>query len=74
MDQNLLNSMKGMSREERLEYFKAHKTELMDSQLAAVNGGARASSHKGENPNSDVPYNGNWISSYGFVCHGEVIC
>ena len=72
MDQNFLNSLKGKSREERLEYFNSHKSELMDSQLEAVNGGT--SSHKGENPNSDVPYGGNWISSYGFICHGEVIC
>ena len=74
MNKKLLESMKGMSREERMEYFKAHKSELPESSLDTVNGGA-ASAKTNENPMSDiVPYKDRWISSWGYICDGEVVC
>ena len=40
--------------------------------LASVN---NLASSPLENPNSDeVPYNGNWFTSVGFICNGKVIC
>ena len=69
MDLSLIEAMKGKSREERAEYFKAHKAELLSaSDLKSVNGGATT------NPNSEVPYGGNWWSSFGYVCEGERFC
>lgn len=73
MDKGFIEELKGLSREERKQAFMEKKSELLDLEaLSAVNGGAAAGS--GENPDSDVPYTGNWISSWGFVCHGEVLC
>ncbi|SCW61631.1 hypothetical protein SAMN02910456_02193 [Ruminococcaceae bacterium YRB3002] len=73
MDKNLIESMKGKSREERAEMFKANKDAFLGADdLAAVNGGAGASA---ENPNSDeCPYKGSWVSSFGYICNGEVVC
>ena len=69
MDQQLIDSLKGKSREERAAFFKEHRNELLSpNDLKAVNGGA------GENPNSSVPYDGNWYSSFGFVCAGRQRC
>lgn len=72
LEKKTLNALKGMDREERAIYFKGHKSEIMDEMLTSVNGGT---AEPGENPNSEeVPYKGNWISSFGYVCDGEVMC
>ena len=69
MDQALIEAMKGKSREEREEYFKAHKSELLSAaDLKAVNGGGTT------NPKSEVPYDGNYWTSWGFVCRGDRFC
>ena len=74
MNKKMLESMKNMSREERMEFFKAHKSELLESALTAVNGGTYQPKTN-ENPMSDiVPYKDRWISSWGYICDGEVVC
>ncbi len=75
IDEELLESMKGKSREERTAFFLAHKTELLDDEMLKVNGGAAGGY---TNPNSDVPdANGNYWTSWGFICKGtdfEISC
>ncbi len=72
MDKEFLESLKGKTREERAEYFKEHKSAIMDGDLETVSGGTASAA---ENPNSDVPdENGNWISSFGYVCRGRRMC
>lgn len=74
MEKAKLDVLKGMSREARSEYFQKNKSDFLDSLLDSVNGGATRAGGK-ENPNSEeVPYNGNWVSSFGYVCDGETIC
>ena len=69
MDQALIESMKGKSREERADYFKNHKSELLSvDDLKSVNGGGTT------NPRSEVPFDGNWWTSWGFACKGEHFC
>lgn len=69
MDKSLIEAMKGKSREERKDFFVSHKAELLSpADLKSVNGGATT------NPNSEVPFNGNWWSSWGFVCEGAHFC
>ena len=59
-----MKMMKNMSRTERTEYFKSHKSELLSKGLETVNGGVVRC--EVENPNSEeIPYKGNWISSDG---------
>ena len=74
----MLEAMKGLSREERLAMIKSKSPRLMDdSSLDAVNGGAEYVNDDGShwNPNSDiVPFMGNWISSRGYICDGEISC
>ena len=74
MDKELLESLKGKSREERLTYFNEHKSELLDEALKNVNGATIS----GRNPNtaSDAADdgNGNYYSSFGWTCQGEVLC
>ena len=67
MDQKLLDSLKGMSREERAEYFAVNRTDLASSGLDAANGG-------GENPNSSCPYKNCWVTSFGYICKGVREC
>ncbi len=76
MDDRIRNELKDMSREERASYFEENKADILDGRLESVNGGlAAVAAEQKENPNSsEVPYNGNWYSSFGFVCDGEVIC
>ena len=73
MNQKLVENLKGMSREERMAFFTEHKSDFISlSDVSSVNGGAGA---EVENPNSEeCPYEGNWISSDGYVCNGEVVC
>lgn len=71
MNSAFLEAIKGLSREEKKSYFESHKGELFDQTLKAVNGGTGANV---ENPTSEVPYAGNWISSPGYVCEGKEIC
>ncbi len=71
MNKTILDTLKGLSREERKSYFESHKSELFDDGLRSVNGGTAAG---GENPTSENPYKGNWISSPGYICDGEEIC
>lgn len=69
-----LEAMKGMSREEREEYFKNNKSQFIETILTAVNGGAAKSAGR-ENPDSEqCPYKNCWFSSFGFICDGEQIC
>ena len=78
MDKKLLESMKGLSREERMAMIKSASSQLLDdSSLDSVNGGASYVTDEGTNwnPNSDIiPFKGNWISSRGYICDGEVVC
>ena len=82
MDKNELNRIKGLSREERAEYFRNNKEAclaLSEDELDKVNGGAGAGAFRdpepNENPNSEeVPYEGAWWSSIGFICDGMVGC
>lgn len=72
MNEKLVELLKGKSREEREEIFKNNRSRLLDESLNAVNGGNGA---EVENPNSEeCPYNGNWVSSFGYVCDGIVQC
>ena len=72
MNKELFESLKGKSREERAEMFRNNKSEfLAPEDLEKVNGGVESGL---ENPNSDDVFNGNWLSSFGFVCRGEVLC
>jgi len=74
MEKAKLDVLKGMSREARSEYFQKNKSDFLDGLLDSVNGGATRAGGK-ENPNSEeVPYNGLWVSSFGYVCDGETIC
>lgn len=42
-------------------------------ELGAVNGGNNERANM--NPNSsECPYLGNWVSSFGYICRGEVVC
>ena len=69
MDLNMIASLKGKSREERTEFFKSHKPELPSmSDLKEVSGG------KTSNPNSSVPWKGNYYTSWGFACKGYHFC
>lgn len=67
-----LEELKNLTREERSEYFKSHKADLLAADLEKVNGGA-GDGH-GENPDSEVPYKGNYYTSWGFVCDGYSFC
>ena len=75
MDKELLESLKAKSREERMEYFNAHKSELLDDSLEAVSGGRELGDR---NPNTesrgDNDGNGNYYTSMGWTCQGEVRC
>ena len=72
MEKALLESLKGKSREERMAYFNEHKSELLDETLEFVSGG------KDKNPNTesrgDDDGNGNYYTSCGWTCQGEVRC
>ena len=73
MNKELLSEMKSLSREERVDFFKQNKSALLESALSAVNGGKDDGERK--NPNSDiVPFENNWMSSFGYICNGEEIC
>jgi hypothetical protein len=73
MKKELRAEMKNLSRDERVDYFKMNKSSILDSALSAVNGGKSDGERK--NPNSEIiPFEGNWFSSDGYVCNGEVIC
>jgi hypothetical protein len=73
MNKELLSQMKSLNRDERVDYFKMNKSSILDSALSAVNGGKSDGERK--NPNSEIiPFEGNWFSSDGYVCNGEVIC
>ena len=75
MEKELLESLKGKSREERMAYFNEHKSELLDDSLEFVSGGHDEMPEEYRNPNSDVPdYFGNWMSSWNFICRGQEIC
>ena len=62
----------GLSRGKRKDLFFSMKSDLASDTLDTVNGGEGA---EVENPDSkEIPYKGNWESSEGFVCDGEVAC
>lgn len=70
MDNSILESLKGKSREERLAFFNANKENnfgLSEEELAAVSGGGTPS--EDANPDSwGIDNNGNYYSSWGYVC------
>ena len=70
MDNNILESLKGKSREERIAYLNANKDSfcaLSEDDLSKVSGGGTPS--EDQNPNSSgIDRNGNYISSWGYVC------
>ena len=69
MDKSLIEAIRGKSREERTTFFLSHKANLLaESELKSVNGGATT------NPQSSVPYKGNYYTSWGFVCDGNHFC
>lgn len=72
MDKQLIEVLRGKSREERTAFFESHKSEILsDIALNAANG----SVVKFSNPNSSaVDYLGFYFSSYGYICQGENIC
>ena len=69
MDNNIIESLKGKSREERMEFFNSNSKEtlfgLSADELSNVNGGDGA---KLENPDSEGIYKGNYYTSWGYVC------
>ncbi|MBR2762470.1 MAG: hypothetical protein IKE16_06760 [Solobacterium sp.] len=73
MEKKMLEELKGMSREERMDYFRAHKSELMENALDTVNGGA-AGRNSRENPNSSCPYKNCYYTSFGWICDGVQSC
>ena len=73
--QELLESLKKKSRDERRAYFEEHKTELLENALLSVNGGYEEMLPEYRSPNSDCPdYFGYWQTSWNFVCRGREIC
>jgi len=67
MDQKLVNNLAGMNTEERAACLAGNKPDLASAGLREANGG-------GENPNSSVPYGGNWRTSFGYICEGVRVC
>ncbi|MBQ3460826.1 MAG: hypothetical protein IJH14_09170 [Solobacterium sp.] len=64
--------LEGMSRGAGKDLFFSMKSDLASDILDTVNDGEGA---EVENPDSkEIPYKGNWESSEGFVCDGEVAC
>ena len=72
MDQAVMEQVKGMSEEERREFLEKNQSELASDTLNKVNDDAADGEKK--NPNSECPFEGNWESSFGFVCNGEEVC
>ena len=72
MDKELLEQLKALTRDERTTYFNEHKSELLEDSLSRVNGGLAAG--EVENPDSEVPWKGNYYTSWGFVCEGDNFC
>jgi hypothetical protein len=73
MDTKFIESLKGKSREERLELFKKGKEKFAESLLEEVNGGG--GKKEVHNPNSDFsPHTLWWPSSPGFICNDERVC
>ena len=74
MDKSFFEELKGKTREERAEMLKNNKdVALCLDELGAVNGGNNERANM--NPNSsECPYLGNWVSSFGYICRGEVVC
>ena len=71
LEDNSIQTLKALNKIDRARYLAEHKPELGFSDLDRVNGANGANQ---ENPNSETPYKGNYYSSYGFICEGEVIC
>ncbi len=68
MDKNLIESIKGKSREERIDFFNSNKDEILSlsaDDLANVSGGERV------NPKSSGIWNGNYYTSWGYVCETD---
>ena len=64
MDKSFFEKLKGKTREERAELLKNNKdVALCLDELSAVNGG-----------NNERANLGNWVSSFGYICRGEVVC
>lgn len=76
MSKGVLEQLKALERGQRSEFFQQNKEEILAlADLDAVNGGVLHDGGSLENPGSmEVPFQGNWISSYGYVCDGREIC
>ena len=72
-NKELIESLKGKSREERAEALKSNKSQFLGAcDLEAVNGGTGAVA---ANPNSEeCPYKRCWFTSFGYICNGEEVC
>jgi hypothetical protein len=68
-----MEQLKSLSREERTDYFKSHKRDLMELSLEAINGGMMTKGGR-ENPNSSCPYNNCYYTSFGWICDGYKSC
>ncbi len=68
-----IEELRNMSREERMDYFKAHRSDLANAALEAASGGAAVRSVR-ENPNSSCPYNNCYYTSIGWICNGYGGC
>ena len=67
-----MEEIKEMSREERDAYFESRKEDIQEKNLDDVNGNDAV---EVENPDSkEIPYKGNWWSSFGYVCNGIQEC
>ena len=76
MSKGVLDQLKALDREARTAFFEKNKEEILSlSDLDAVNGGVLAEDGSLLNPGShEVPFQGNWISSFGYICDGVEIC
>ncbi len=72
LDKKIIEALKGKSREEKAAYLKENKIELNDDALSSASGGYEIPEG---NPDSEIPDNfNNYISSWGYVCEGKVMC
>lgn len=72
-----LEQLKGLSREERKNYFMDHKSEVLSlSDLDQVNGGfIKCDGIRSLNPGSvEEDFQGKFFSSFGYICDGVEMC
>ena len=70
MDKETIETLKGMSRRQRLAFFNSHRDELSDTELDRVSGG-----DDWHNYNSDyIDSDGIYFTSWGYMCRGDRFC